>query len=202
MRRGWVVGSALCVALLLSGISRGAHAQTTAQPQPDGPSIISSAWSGLGAGLAVGGSAGYLVGRRHGWHKHDWRAVGLGLGIGALSGAGLGLVLGIADKSGAPGGRYVARDLGAGAGLGAVLGAISGGISALVSHHAEHVLFGTAIGTISGAGIGIITGIIEGASKRNHVETATSKLHVEPAFAVARQVNGSNVFMPGLSGSF
>lgn len=204
MRRGWVLYSALCAILLVMADNPRAAAQdnNAAAEQPDGPSIISSAWSGLTSGLAIGGAGGYLVGRRHGWNRHDWRAVGLGMGIGALSGAGFGLVLGIADKAGAPGGRFVARDMAAGAGFGAVIGLISGGIAVALHGHAEHLLFGTAVGVISGAGLGIITGIIEGISKRHHTVTATSRLHIEPSLALTRQVNGSNLVLPGLSGRF
>lgn len=213
MRRGWGLVSALCAVVLVSSVSHAAHAQQVVQqtnvsaPQSDGPSIISSAWSGLTAGAAVGVSGGYLWARTRGDghfnRDHDrWRALGLGAGIGALAGAGIGLTLGFVDKAGAPGGRYVARDLAAGAGFGAVIGVISGGIAAGIQGKPERVLFGTAIGVISGAGLGIITGIVEGISKRHHTVTATSRLHVEPSLAMARQVNGSNVMVPGVSGSF
>ncbi|MDB4988166.1 MAG: hypothetical protein JWN04_3344 [Myxococcaceae bacterium] len=204
MRRGWVLVMTLCATVFVTSVSRQAHAEETSSPQPDGPSIISSAWSGLGAGIGIGAGAGYLYARRDGWQKHDWRAVGLGMGIGALSGAGLGLILGVIDKSGAPGGRYVARDMSAGAGFGAVIGVIAGGISAVARHphKPEHALFGAAIGVVSGAGLGIITGIIEGVSKRNHTVTATSRLHVEPSLLMARQVDHTNLMMPGLSGRF
>jgi MFS family permease len=200
MARGWVLTVTLLAMLLAtSSTPHRAHAQ---ESQPDGPSIFASAWSGLTAGAFVGAGAGYLKGRKDGWKKSDWRAVGLGIGIGALAGAGLGLGLGFADKAGAPGGRYVARDLGAGAGFGAVIGLISGGISAAIKSEPEHLLFGTAIGVCAGAGLGIITGIVEGISKRNNTVTATSGLHMEPSFAVTREVSGSNVVLPGVSGRF
>jgi len=205
MRRGWVGTLALCASLLVSSFSQHARAEETRQPEPDGPSIISDAISGLWAGAGAGGGIAYLYARRDGWQKsRDWRAVGLGLGIGALSGVGFGIIMGIVDKSGAPGGRYVVRDTAAGVGLGAVVGLIAGGIAAGVKHphNAERVPLGAAIGAVSGFGLGIITGIIEGASKRNHVVTATSKLHVEPSLLMAKQINNSNLMMPGLSGRF
>jgi hypothetical protein len=159
--------------------------QNTNVQTEDQPSIFSSGWNGLLAGAAVGAGAGYLVGRRDGWKKSDWRAEGLGIGIGALAGAGLGIALGVADTSGAPGGRYVARDLIAGAGFGAVIGLIGGGIAAARQHHAEYALFGTAIGVCAGAGLGIITGIIEGQAKRRRnaqaTTTTTSRLQLEPS---------------------
>ncbi|MDB4974156.1 MAG: hypothetical protein JWN48_2497 [Myxococcaceae bacterium] len=203
MRRGWVLMTALSASLFISSISQRAHAEETASPQPDGPSIIADAWSGLWTGFGVGGATGYLIARRHGWEKkHDWRTVGLGMGIGALSGVGFGIIMGVADKSGAPGGRYVIRDMGAGVGLGAVVGLIAGAIAAGTKHKAERVPFGAAVGAVSGAGLGLITGIIEGVSKRHHTVTATSRLRLEPSLLMARQVDNSNLMMPGLSGTF
>jgi MFS family permease len=177
------------------------------QPQDDGPSIFSMGYSGLLAGAAVGAGGGYLVGRRDGWKKSDWRAVGLGLGIGALAGAGFGIMLGVIDKSGAPGGRYVARDLAAGAGFGALIGLIGGGISAAINNEAEYALFGTAIGVISGAGLGIITGIIEGAAKRRRNASATtttvSRLHLQPSLDfVPLRENSLGTAVSGLRGTF
>ena len=76
--------------------------QTNVQTQDEGPSIFTSGYQGMFAGAAAGGGAGYIVGRKDGWESSDWQAVGLGLGIGALAGAGLGVTLGIADCAGAP----------------------------------------------------------------------------------------------------
>ncbi|HEX5659732.1 MAG TPA: hypothetical protein VFX59_21205 [Polyangiales bacterium] len=197
----------LLALFLAAFVPGGAHAQN--QSSDDGPGIISMGLSGIFPGAAVGGSAGYLVGRRDGWKKSDWRAVGLGLGIGALSGAGFGILLGIINESGAPAGRYIARDWAAGVGFGALIGVIAGGISAARNDKAEYALFGTAIGAISGAGLGIITGIIEGAAKRNRsgttttTTTTTSKLHLEPSLDfVAARANSLGTPVGGFRGSF
>jgi hypothetical protein len=196
------------LALLLAAFIPGdAFAQTTTVQQDDGPGIISMGLSGIFPGAAVGGSAGYLVGRRDGWKKSDWRAVGLGLGIGALSGAGFGILLGVIDKSGAPAGRYIARDWAAGVGFGALIGVIAGGISAARNDKAEYALFGTAIGAISGAGLGIITGIIEGAAKRNRstttTTTTTSSLRLQPSLDfVPVHANSLGTPVGGFRGTF
>ncbi|HEY6877689.1 MAG TPA: hypothetical protein VI299_06695 [Polyangiales bacterium] len=169
----------------------------------DPPSIFSSGYSGLLAGTAVGAGGGYLVGRRDGWEKSDWRALGLGMGFGALAGAGLGITLGIVDRAGAPGGRYIARDLAAGAGFGAVIGLIGGGISAALNNEAEYALFGTAIGVCAGAGLGIITGIVEGAAKRRRDAARTSRLELQPSLDFARTRDGAwGVALPGIRGVF
>lgn len=176
------------------------------QDDTDPPSVFDSGYQGLLAGTLVGGGAGYLAARDGGWERSDWRSVGLGLGIGALSGAALGISLGIADRSGAPGGRYVARDLSLGAVFGAAIGTIGGGIAALAQDDAERVLFGASIGVVAGAGLGIITGIIEGQSKRDrNLRVARAGLEMRPTLAVATPVEGSGrlgTVMPGVSGRF
>jgi microcompartment protein CcmK/EutM len=203
------------LALLLASLVPGSalaqqvvQQNTNVQQAPDdGPSIFSMGYSGLLAGAGIGAAGGYLVGRRDGWKKSDWRAVGLGIGIGALAGAGFGIMLGVVDKSGAPGGRYVARDLAAGAGFGALVGLIAGGISAARNDKAEYALFGTAIGVCAGAGLGIITGIIEGAAKRRRSNAATtttvSRLHLEPSLDfVPLKENSLGTAVSGIRGSF
>lgn len=177
-------------------------------PAGDPPSIFESGYQGLLAGTVIGLGGGYLAARRDGFERSDWRALGLGMGIGALSGAALGITLGIADRSGAPGGRYVARDLSLGAGFGAVIGTISGGIAALAQDKPERVLFGASIGVLAGAGVGIITGIIEGQSKRqrNVAAITTSRLTVQPSLAVTsvgdRLHAKATTLLPGVSGRF
>ena len=210
---GWLsssVGRAAFVSLVVAVLgAQTAQAQVVQQtnvqaPQDDGPAIFDSAYQGLLAGAAAGAGGGYIAARHDGWRKSDWRKVGLGIGIGALAGAGLGLSLGFADKAGAPGGRFVARDLAAGAGFGALMGAISGGISAAINKEAEHVLFGASIGVISGAGLGIITGIIEGQAKKRRLAaaTTTTSMRVQPTLSWMKDAHGSSALVPGLSGSF
>jgi hypothetical protein len=176
------------------------------QEDDDAPSIFATASQGLLAGTLVGISGGYLVGRRDDWERADWRAVGLGAGIGALSGAGFGLMLGFMDRGGAHAGRYIPRDMVAGAGFGALIGVIGGGISAARNDEGERVLLGTTIGVISGAGLGILTGIIEGSLKNNHdkqTTTVTSKVKLRPNVSWSRDHGtAAGALTTGLYGNF
>lgn len=198
----FAVLSSLCAA---SARAEEVVQQTNVQaaPEPDPPSIFASGYQGMLAGALVGLGGGYLAGRRGGWRKQDWRPVGLGLGIGALAGAGLGITLGIMDRSGMVAGRYIARDLFAGAGFGALVGAIAGGISAIVQNEAEHVLFGTAIGVVSGAALGIVTGIVEGQTKKDRMRGAAAKSAPPPRVKLEPSVVATRFsFMPGVRGRF
>lgn len=173
----------------------------------EGPSVFSRAALGLLGGTMVGGAGGYLVGRQDGWKRSDWQAVGLGLGIGALAGTGVGLMFGLMDKGGVRAGRYIPRDMFYGAGLGLVVGAISGGIAAAATDDMEKIAFGGAVGILSGAGVGIITGIIEGAVDRKHDvrarTTASRRVKLSPSFAWTRPApDRTAVVMPGLAGRF
>lgn len=207
MSRTALARVALAVALTCISFVQTARADTVQQTnvthvdEDDGPSVFSQGWQGLLAGAATGAAGGYLFARNDGFEgRSDWRAVGLGLGIGSLTGAAVGFSLGLIDKGGAPAGRYVARDLLAGAGFGAAVGAIGGGISAIAQDDAEHVLFGAAIGTVAGAGLGIITGVIEGATKSG--ESRRVARRVQPTLALSRDVNGASLALPGLAGRF
>ena len=175
----------------------------THDQEQEGPSIFEYGWQGLFSGALVGLGGGYLVGRRDGWEKSDWRAIGLGVSIGALAGAGLGISLGLLDRGGVSTGRYIARDLSAGSGFGLVIGAVSGGISAALQSEPEHVLFGGAIGVIAGAGLGIVAGIVEGALHEDDATTTVRRrLRLSPSLAWTRTTDGSAVWLPGLRSQF
>lgn len=165
-------------------------------------SIFDYGYHGLFSGAFVGLGGGYLVGRRDGWSKSDWRAVGLGISIGALAGAGLGLSLGLVERAGSRSAGYIARDLSAGASFGALIGAISGGVSAALKREPEHVLFGAAIGVVAGAGLGIIVGAIEGSVQNRAAPTLVRARRLRPDLASARAVDGSLLWLPSLSGRF
>jgi hypothetical protein len=191
----------LCASVL--GTSLSARADDKFGPSSErNPSMLSYGFEGLGTGALVGLSVGYIVARRDGFEDSDWRAVGLGAGIGALSGMGLGLGLGAADlASDRPGvGGIVLRDTLYGTGLGGLAGLLGGGISAIVSNDAEHVPFGAAIGGIAGAGVGMIVGFIEGprvVNSRRH----QARL-IAPTVVAARDTNNNPVWMPGAVGRF
>jgi hypothetical protein len=174
--------------------------------EEEAPSVFSRAAQGLLAGTVVGGASGYLAGRQDGWEQSDWRAVGLGLGVGALAGTGVGLMFGFMDKGGVRAGRYIPRDMAAGAGLGALVGVISGGIAAGATDDAEKVAFGAAVGVVAGAGLGIITGIVEGKVHGNREvqarAVASRRLRLAPSLAWARVSSDSSVVMPAVAGRF
>lgn len=178
----------------------------TAESEP--PSVFSRAAQGLLVGGLMGAAGGYLVGRQDDWQRSDWRAVGLGVGIGSLAGTGFGLMLGLLDHGGVRAGRYIPRDMMAGAGLGAAVGAISGGIAAAAANDAERVVFGASVGVLAGAGLGLLTGVITGQLRENRDETqttttVTSRLKLAPSIAWARpSQQGSGVLMPSLAGRF
>jgi hypothetical protein len=170
------------------------------------PSVFSRAALGLLGGTVIGGAGGYLAGRREGWERSDWRAVGLGLGVGALAGTGVGLMFGLMDKGGVRAGRYIPRDMAAGAGLGALVGVISGGIAAATTDDTEKIALGAAVGILAGAGAGIITGIIEGQVQRNRdvrQRAVTSRrLQLVPSLAWTRVSPDRSVVMPAVAGRF
>lgn len=218
-RRRSLVGSSPRRRLLLSWLSvlsltltTGAAAQqvavATAPTEPEPPSVFQLGYQGLLAGAAVGIAGGYLLARKDDFQSHDWRKLGLGLGIGALAGAGLGVALGVADRAGAKGARYVARDLSLGVVFGAVVGTIAGGISAIVKDDAEHVGYGASVGAIAGAGLGIVVGIIEGAARRRSAPTTstavTARVRIRPTLARATAPEGTRAgaLLPGLAGYF
>jgi hypothetical protein len=142
-----------------------AHAARTFGPDPDrAPSVFSYGFRGLWVGALAGVSGGYLAARRGDFEREDWRPLVLGLGIGGLSGAAVGLTLGFVDLADdRPGAAAIAlRDMLYGAGFGAVLGLAAGCLFIIRTRDAEHALFGAAIGTVVGTGIGLGVGIFEG----------------------------------------
>ena len=123
-------------------------------------SAFGSAYRGLLAGGITGLGVGYLVARDggHGLRDEGWRALVFGSGVGALTGAGLGLTLHLLEPRI---GHYASRDLLYGSMLGALAGATAGGLSAVVGSDAEHILLGAGIGTAVGAGVGLLTGLLQ-----------------------------------------
>jgi len=207
MHAARLVGRSLCLLLLCALFVPRVQAhdvQLAHTHEREPPSVFEYAYGGLFTGAFVGLGGGYLVARPDGWQKSDWRAVGLGISIGALAGAGLGLSLGFMDRGGIATARYIGRDLSAGAGFGALIGAISGGISAAVKKEPEHVLFGSAIGVVAGAGLGIITGIVEGALHDEPSEAApvSRAPRMQPSLVYARAPDGSSSWLPSVVGRF
>jgi hypothetical protein len=188
-----ILASALMVVLGL-GLAASARAEERRL------SVFDYAYEGLALGAGVGLAGGYLVARDDGWQKSDWKPLVYGGGIGALSGAGLGLILGVVDITQSKPNRrahYVLRDMGLGAGFGFTVGAIAGGLAAISTEKVEHVLFGGAIGVLSGAGLGGILGIFDGPDKAEH---ASQPFGV--AIVPVREANGKLAYVPSLSARY
>jgi len=184
MRRLLVVG-------LLVLVTLSARRGQAAELPP--PTVFDGAYQGLLVGGTAGVATGYLFARQGGWNGwSDGKTLLYGAGIGALSGAVVGLTLGIVDMSqGRPGRNgYVMRDSLYGAMLGAVLGGITGGLVAMSSKKGEHVLLGGSIGVLSGTCLGMTMGFVEG-YRRYAV-----------AIAPVEQAGGSYTFVPAVSARF
>jgi hypothetical protein len=177
---------------LLATLCLGAAGSARAA-ESERPTVFDGAYQGLLVGALAGTATGYLFARSDTWNETGgWKPVVYGLGIGALSGAALGLTLGIVDLSQRHPGRsgYVMRDGVYGAGLGAVLGGIAGGLAALSSKKGEHVLLGTSIGVLSGTVVGMTIGFVEGYRKYS--------VSVTPV----ERPDGTVGFLPAVAGRF
>ena len=197
--------AALFVVAVWLGSVGSARAAGTFGPDPEqAPSVFSYGYRGLLVGALAGAGGGYLAARRGDFHREDWRPLVLGLGIGGLSGAALGLTLGFVDLADdRPGAAaIVLRDMLYGAGFGAVLGLITGCLVIIRTHDAEHALFGAAIGTLAGTGIGLGIGIIEGRriidSPRHRVSTPRYRAQL----ATLRGADGRLAVGPALMATF
>lgn len=180
--------------------------ENPARLERDSPSMLAYGFTGLGAGALIGLSGGYLAARDPDWNwsGRDYRALGLGAGIGALSGMALGLGLGAVDLGAdAPGyGGVVLRDTLYGTGLGAIAGALGGTISAISQEEGEHVLFGAAVGGIAGAGTGLIIGFIEARRAVDQRKREEQQRSVAPAVSMTRDARHELVWTLGTSGRF
>ena len=91
----------------------------------------------------------------------------MGAGIGAVSGIGVGLLLGTADHGSgdAPGaGYFIMRDMGYGTTLGGLGGGVVGALTLLGGGDSKNIPVGASIGVLAGAGLGIVFGAIVGAN--------------------------------------
>lgn len=163
--------------------------------RPDqAPSVLKYALDGFFGGSLAGLSTGYLVLRDQ--RRPDlWRGYVLATGIGALSGSGMGLVLGLFDAA-APErpARYIMRDAAYGTLLGGVLGATVGGLVALNSHNGKDALLGAAIGGVSGLGLGGLVGVLEGQRK--------PRFALLPSLSASRDIRGERALGAGVYGRF
>lgn len=175
------------------------------------PSLLQYGWNGLSIGLGVGLASGYLATGSE-FESGEWRTILYGAGIGALSGIGAGLLVGLADVGAAPDipGAIILRDIGYGSSLGTVGGLIVGGLVALDSGELRDLVVGGAVGTLVGAGSGLIFGIVEAAVVSGDNEHASAagqrRAQSRPGvhFAVNTQpdIAGKWVLMPTAYGRF
>jgi hypothetical protein len=209
-----LLGITLLLALLSiprTGLAHGGHGTThvivdppppvvlEAPRAPDrAPSVFTSGYRGLLTGAIAGVSAGYLVSR----HDSDepWRSVALGTGIGALSGAALGIGVGLLDlgRDGPGRAHVVMRDTLYGTVFGAVSGAIAGSLFILRTEDPESALLGTTIGALSGAGLGLAIGIVDGWVIRER----SARRRYAPVVAATTDVRGVMVIAPAVAGRF
>jgi hypothetical protein len=131
----------------------------------DTESIVGEGFSGLGTGAGVGLATGFLASGPK-FESGEWKKLVFGTAIGALTGLGIGIVMGIVDASVYPDrlgvGHYILRDMNLGLGVGVVAGGIVGALVWLDDGRAKDLLLGMAYGALIGVGAGLILGIIEG----------------------------------------
>ena len=152
------------VALLAFALSTLAPSRSYAAA-PDTGALVDYGFKGFTLGLETSLAVGYLsTGDRY--ENREWRKIVLGMGIGALSGMTVGMIIAIADYSGrgVPVGYYMLRDANYGTWIGAAMGAIVGMLLWVDDGHPRDVVRGTAYGTLFGAIAGLAFGIIEGRS--------------------------------------
>ncbi len=181
----------LLIACLVTAATLSARSSQAGELPP--PTVFDGAYQGLLVGGTAGLATGYLFARSNGWEGwSDGKTLIYGAGIGALSGAAIGLTLGIVDVSQSRPGRngYVMRDGLYGAVLGAVLGGITGGLVAMSTKKGEHVLLGGSIGVLSGTCLGLTVGFVEGYRR------------YALAIAPVEQAGGSYTFVPAVSARF
>lgn len=200
----WI--AALCIALSVTGVSRTCRAE-------DAPSIVGYGFEALGTGAAMGLGIGYLS-TGSDWESGEWKNLVYGTAIGALTGLGVGLLLGVVDAGTSRGrgvGFYMVRD----SNYGVAVGFVAGGIIGLLQWMGDDgsgkdLLRGFAWGTLIGGGAGFLVGIIEGALRGSSSssgdpavgETALSK---RMRFGVAFTPNergGVGTPYPTISGRF
>ena len=121
-------------------------------------------WHGLWIGADVGAAIGFLsIGSTY--SKGEWRNVAFGTGLGVITGAGLGWMLGLSDaESESPArGSYVLIGVANGALLGTITGTIVGEIVMIDTVRPKDLLIGASVGALLGASTGLVLGIIAGA---------------------------------------
>ncbi|MET0388565.1 MAG: hypothetical protein ABW321_21520 [Polyangiales bacterium] len=197
MRR-WLLAAAIAASALVN-----------VQPcsaDDDAPSIVGYGFEALGTGAASGLAIGFLSTGDE-FRSNEWRKLGWGTAIGALTGLGVGVLLGTVDAATGQHrgvGFYMVRDSSYGWTVGAVAGGIIGAIIWLGDGNGKDLLRGLAYGTVIGAGTGLLLGILEGVLRRNSGSSSSTQA-ARLRFSVGFSEPGSSgvpVPHPALSGRF
>ncbi len=167
----------------------------------DVPSIITYGTNGFWTGAQIGLATGYLA-TGNDYESREWRKLVFGAGVGALSGVGIGITLGIVDAGARPPamGWLILRDTGYGVGLGSLVGLATGALFMLDSPDTKYLVRGVAIGTLAGAALGVVAGVIQGISTDDDAAPASKS-----AFSWRLGVAGvadSDALLPALEGTF
>ena len=170
----------------------------------EAPSIVGYGLEGLGTGAATGLALGYLATGRE-WESREWRTLVWGTAIGALSGLGVGVLLGTVDAATGPKrgvGFYMIRDSNYGFTVGFIAGGIIGTLIWLGDGSGKDLLRGMAWGTVIGAGSGLLIGILEGALRGGSHSSSASASRLRIGLGVAAEGGGKPLPYPVLSGRF
>lgn len=175
---------------------------TAAAEDDDAGSTFAAGYRGFLTGGFAGLGVGYLIVRGDDGGGDDLRTLGFSAGVGALSGAGVGLALGLMDL-GDPGpsrGAIIMRDALYGVGFGVLTGAAAGGLSVIQTGDGEHALLGAAIGSVAGAGLGLVVGVID--AERARARWRRQAVRIVPAMGGTRDASGQLVWVPSIAGSY
>jgi hypothetical protein len=198
----WSHALALCAALWLL------HVPSVCLAEDEAPSIVGYGLEGMGTGAATGLALGYLA-TGSGFHSNEWRTLAWGTAIGALSGLGVGVLLGTVDAATGPArgvGFYMIRDSNYGFTVGFLAGGIIGALVWLGDGTGKDLLLGMAWGTVIGAGSGLLLGVLEGVlrgssrSSNSAPPPTASRLRLGVGFAAGG--GGAPIPYPSLSGRF
>lgn len=194
-----IIGCVVLAVVFMAAVS--VEASGFGEAPIDKPSVFQYGMYGLGTGTLAGSSAGYLIVRSGGF-SNQWRLFLLSTGIGALSGAGFGLLTGMLDLGeDRPGiGSVILRDTLYGTLFGGGIGLISGGLAVLSTDNWEHMALGMCIGALSGVGVGILFGILEGSLIHRRSKRERDRLKI--GVTVTETAQNRTLMMPAVIGTF
>ena len=174
----------------------------------EAPSIVGYGLEGMGTGAASGLALGYIATGSE-FHRSEWRTLAWGTAIGALSGLGVGVLLGTVDAASGPRrgyGFYMVRDSNYGFTVGLLAGGIIGALLWLDDGTGKDLLRGMAWGTVIGAGTGLLVGVLEGALRsssrpaRSYEAPRARRMQLGVGFAA--NGGGAPIPYPTLTGRF